>query len=374
MRAVKHRWTMLLAVLNLAFLAVDVVHGQIIIDDFESGVPPAEVPQTGMPWYVNSSGRPAVYRSQANPFSTGSVYAYLHDDINDGTNGTRLISSNTNDAGMKESAIAGQITTFSFDFWEPADNGAADSNNFGFGYTNADDLNANERNYKGFLGAGQVRPDSPVPGAGGNVAYALEAVHTVFMLANDSSVALADYRGGQTLDPLQADVWISLAGADPTYAFSVQKQFSGNPQGVGFRTFSADVEELLIDNVLLVAGASFDRGAFSTMPPVPGDTDGNREVNMEDFEPIRANFRKAVTLRNQGDLVRNGVVDFDDFRQWKTAVLGGGGSLAGVDFGSLSNVPEPGTVGLLLAAFAIAATGTTRNLRARCRIRGTRLS
>ena len=46
--------------------------------------------------------------------------------------------------------------------------------------------------------------------------------------------------------------------------------------------------------------------------------------------------------------VRNNTVDFNDFSQWKTAFLAGGGSLAGVDL-SFTIVPEPATALLLLA-------------------------
>jgi hypothetical protein len=87
-------------------------------------------------------------------------------------------------------------------------------------------------------------------------------------------------------------------------------------------------------------------------PPVAGDTDGDGVVELEDdFGPIRDNFRKMVSLRSEGDLERNGVVDFLDFRQWKTAFVGGGGSLAGVDLGFLSNVPEPSAALLALAGW-----------------------
>ena len=88
-------------------------------------------------------------------------------------------------------------------------------------------------------------------------------------------------------------------------------------------------------------------------PPVPGDTNGNGIVELVDFDPIRDNFRKPVTSRAQGDLVSNGVVDFADFRQWKTAFLGAG-SAAGLD-ASFTSVPEPGTIARLIVASALAA-------------------
>jgi hypothetical protein len=43
-------------------------------------------------------------------------------------------------------------------------------------------------------------------------------------------------------------------------------------------------------------------------------------------------------------------VDFDDFREWKTAFLAGGGSLAGVDLSFFGNVPEPASGMLVLLA------------------------
>jgi len=86
-------------------------------------------------------------------------------------------------------------------------------------------------------------------------------------------------------------------------------------------------------------------------PLILGDTDGDGIGGEfpDDFNPIRANFRKSVTSREMGDLVPNGIVDFDDFREWKAAHLGGGGSLEGLDLGFL-NVPEPSTGALALVA------------------------
>jgi hypothetical protein len=120
-----------------------------------------------------------------------------------------------------------------------------------------------------------------------------------------------------------------------------------NRFGIGSST-TGDVGTFAIDNVLVMSGVSFDQNVGPTC--ILGDTDCNNTVELADFEPIRANFRKQVAGRGDGDLVRNGVVDFDDFHEWKTAFLGGGGSLEGVDLGFLGNVPEPTTGMLLLLA------------------------
>jgi hypothetical protein len=98
---------------------------------------------------------------------------------------------------------------------------------------------------------------------------------------------------------------------------------------------------------LTPAGETLFRNAICYMvscgpPPVLGDTDGDGIVEFnDDFGPIRDNFRKVVASRAQGDLVQNGRVDFDDFRQWKTAFHAAGGSLAGIDLGLTAAVPEP---------------------------------
>jgi hypothetical protein len=97
-------------------------------------------------------------------------------------------------------------------------------------------------------------------------------------------------------------------------------------------------------------------------PPLLGDVDDNGLVNLLDFDPIRDNFRKMVTIRAEGDLTRDGRVNFDDFHEWKAAFLGMGGSLAGVDLGLFENVPEPASV--LLALFAWLAAGRLIRRRA----------
>jgi hypothetical protein len=55
-----------------------------------------------------------------------------------------------------------------------------------------------------------------------------------------------------------------------------------------------------------------------------------------------------VANRTDGDLVRNGIVDFADFREWKAAFLAAGGSLEGLDLALSPSVPEPSAALLML--------------------------
>jgi hypothetical protein len=81
------------------------------------------------------------------------------------------------------------------------------------------------------------------------------------------------------------------------------------------------------------------------------DNDGIAGEYPDDFLPIQINFRKPVTQRSDGDLVKNGVVDLNDFIEWKAAFLQQGGSLAGIDLNFTGDVPEPAA--WLLTAVAV---------------------
>ena len=74
--------------------------------------------------------------------------------------------------------------------------------------------------------------------------------------------------------------------------------------------------------------------------PTATASPANSPMTSNQFETT---FASRSPCAAQGDLVPNGIVDFDDFRQWKTAFLAGGGSLAGLDLGLFNNIPEPAT-------------------------------
>jgi PEP-CTERM motif len=98
--------------------------------------------------------------------------------------------------------------------------------------------------------------------------------------------------------------------------------------------------------------ASSDNSLRMSFAATPGDTDLDGVVELEDLDPIRANYRHLGLTYGDGDLSGDGTVDFRDFRIWKTAYLNqGSGSLSGVDLGFLAgSVPEPTTLWLAAAA------------------------
>jgi hypothetical protein len=130
--------------------------------------------------------------------------------------------------------------------------------------------------------------------------------------------------------------------------------------GIGSSS-NAHTGTFAIDDVRVFAGVSFGEPAC-----IPGDTNCDDVVDIEsDFEAIRANFRRSPRTRLQGDLTGDNTVNFDDFVQWKGAFLGGGGSLAGVDFSfSDASVPEPASItGLMVAMFTVICCSRRRRRR-----------
>jgi hypothetical protein len=249
-----------LALIGLLLITHEGLTATIFKDTFNSGTAGTNV---GAPWQV-SDITPATYQTAGSPFPGGSQYADLNDTANSASPAVavRLLSSSASDATLTPS-LSGQVTTFSFDFDEPTR--AGDVNPFGFGYYRSTqaDLNAAGRNYRSLIGEGVLSPDALVAGSGGNVNYSLDTVNTIYMMANDSVAPIVNYASTtHTLAPSTADVWISLGGAAPTFAFSIAKQNpTGTPHGVGFRTNNADIQRIFVDNVLVTDGATFDRSA-----------------------------------------------------------------------------------------------------------------
>jgi hypothetical protein len=93
--------------------------------------------------------------------------------------------------------------------------------------------------------------------------------------------------------------------------------------------------------------------ASSESPCDAGDVNCDMNVDAADLQIIADNFRKNGG-RELGDLSGNGIVDFDDFGEWKTNYMG---PALGAGAYSFLAVPEPSSMVLLFLAVAALPTG-----------------
>jgi hypothetical protein len=91
----------------------------------------------------------------------------------------------------------------------------------------------------------------------------------------------------------------------------------------------------------------------------PGDTDGDLDVDLVDFENIRSNLGKAVAPGILGDVRSNGIIDLNDFKLWKqfypTAAPVGASTASFV-------VPEPNSLMLVMACSVLLCGKRVRRL------------
>jgi hypothetical protein len=126
----------------------------------------------------------------------------------------------------------------------------------------------------------------------------------------------------------------AAAPTDPNTQFNQRVQF---PNATAYATYrvtfptlrnAAAANSMQIGEVELLEGVAV----------VVGDADGDGVVDIADFDLIRGNFRETVTAGADGDLDFSTVVDFEDFRIWKTAFAGD----------APNSVPEPATVSMIV--------------------------
>jgi hypothetical protein len=88
--------------------------------------------------------------------------------------------------------------------------------------------------------------------------------------------------------------------------------------------------------------------AIVTETPVPGDYNGDGNVNAADYTTWRNALGQMITLQNEGAGVTPGEVTYEDYDFWKTNY----GNPMGLGSG-VATIPEPATIWLLLGVIAI---------------------
>lgn len=228
----------------------------VFSDDFEAAGPAGTV--LGAPnWILNGTDGgggvdPMNAVSATNgPFASGSLYANLTDDRTD--RGQRLISANIG------ASINDAVSTMSFDFYQPS--AAVQTGDIRFGYGDGVGLFSGTRRFSARLQNGEVISDTeafPIP---------FDTVHRVFLVVNDGPTDLLSGAGGQVVEAGTADVWVSVGGAAPVFAFQVDEtNAGGGTNHAGFRSFNSAEQVTWIDNVVVETGVA----SAITAIPEPG--------------------------------------------------------------------------------------------------------
>jgi hypothetical protein len=145
------------------------------------------------------------------------------------------------------------------------------------------------------------------------------------------------------------DMQIVLSTAGGAGTFNAMF-FAKRPEEASYTQLSASPVTLLAEDIGAVGfarntGTLEGRAERFTLETtgsivVPGDVTGDGFATIADFNVIRDNLFNSVTMRSQGDLNSDGIVNFVDFRQWKLA--------AGTASPANTSIPEPSSLTLLL--------------------------
>ncbi len=195
-------------------------------------------------------------------------------------------------------------------------------------------------------------------------AYLNNGNETIFMVMNNKPGDLVFPSPVDGLDVTLPEFnYITYSRDNATDAFGIVKGISAyvdrNDADAGFggllrtsigSSSNANLGTFSLDNVLFEEGVSFERLGLNV--GIPGDVDGDGDVDLADFAAIQNHFQQTVTLRTDGDLNGDGFVDFVDFRQWKDNFTQPPG------IGAAAAVPEPSS--LAITAAAMSALGAQR--------------
>jgi hypothetical protein len=120
--------------------------------------------------------------------------------------------------------------------------------------------------------------------------------------------------------------WQAKNPADATFTTIRNDVYATNPNigGVGIAIANTDIMTRINSFRLETSGTIL----------TPGDANGDGLVNLLDFNSISDNLFNTPATRPQGDLDGNTLVDFNDFRVWKSLATGSGA-------GASPSVPEP---------------------------------
>jgi hypothetical protein len=168
-------------------------------------------------------------------------------------------------------------------------------------------------------------------------------------------VSGADYnlRAGLTDTAGPLPVFGSTSGVQIANTTTVQlrRVLIGQITGTSFTVFAEDRPATVANN-----DRTWYDGIGYALGLLPGDVNGDDLIDAVDYGLIKSNYRMTNATRGQGDLTGDGVVNLDDYTQWRNQVApleAAGGS-----------VPEPTSAALAMAGLlALTARRVRRGSR-----------
>ncbi len=231
-----------------SFFSAPFVHAGIVFqDDFTGGTVGEKPAWTA----VTETGSTARFRvaNDNDPFGTGAVgqnnYLLINDPSNVNTSGG---------ATMRGLSGASSIATISFDFVAPTIAGATGRVSLYIGQT-AGNLGSNDRAFELFFENNTVRSS----GVTNSNAYTLDTKHSIRMVMNFSAAAI-NYTGAGGADESLASEKYDLY-VDGVKQINDGSRFNGTLatgtalSAFSFQTFTNDIREIYIDNVVFQTGA-----------------------------------------------------------------------------------------------------------------------
>jgi hypothetical protein len=154
-----------------------------------------------------------------------------------------------------------------------------------------------------------------------------------------------------SVTPYKATFFAERPG-DPETQVSIGALNIINPADIGAVGFARTTNSAAPNAGTLQGNITAFKLEVSLPANMLGDVNGDHLVDDTDFGIIRDHLFMSGG-RSIGDLTNDGIVDFSDFRQWKTAH--GGGSGASVDFGGAVPEPASGVLAIIAASVGIFA-------------------
>lgn len=278
----KHRSHFPVVLMSASISLIVSISAQLFVDDFESYTAGSNLNTSG-PWGTTSlADAPIVVGDETTVTPFGNPNRYLDFNDNSSTASVRVQSNNIG-------AASGALTTFLFDFNEPTSS-LAGGMTVGYSITNGD-LNTSGSRMRVTLDDGIISGIS-----GGTATYSLDTSYRLYLIFNDTASPVSYNNGTSTVASGDGHVWLEPVGGPAVFAGSrsAENTQTGSYR-IGLRSFSSNLQQVLIDNVMLEEGISLPGYPPSIVVTSPADDSTSARVSANLVADFSLNMAKGTS-------------------------------------------------------------------------------